>query len=254
MNQFNTPILLAKARNPTHRWDSFESDQFHLYCVKCAARLSTRKTSGHNLPERHELYCDQCGKSINEWVIAAITESDWNHLKSVFDEKERKEYLSAMAQSTWSRKLHHGGYWREGTHSLDSEAFINARKETADWLGVPWKPTCPLCYKQVESPDFHHWRYDNEVGVSVCRSCHNVIHRHNTVSIQKELADELGADCWQELAVRNTAGRYNKNTDSDRVYIKHFIYDMNIPFSDAVVSKWSRPAFERRGLEVLVDE
>ena len=253
MSDYEGPVLLADAGNLRSRSDLAEADQFHLHCVKCAGRLSTQKTKGHNLPERHELYCDQCGKTLNEWAIIATTEAGWRHLESVFDEGELAEYISAMAQSTWMRKLHHGDYWRSDTHSLDSETFINARKETADWLGVPWEPSCPLCYDEVDSPDFHHWRYDTEVGVSVCRSCHNVIHRHNRVKVQKKLADELGADCWQELAVRNAAERYIKNTDSERVYIKHFTSDMNIPFSDAVVSKWTRSAFERRGLEVFAD-
>jgi hypothetical protein len=39
------------------------------------------------------------------------------------------------------------------------------------------RPTgkCPLCGEERKL-DYHHWDYEQDVGVHICRNCHNYIH------------------------------------------------------------------------------
>jgi len=117
-------------------------------------------------------------------------------------------------------------------------------------LGVQWEPRCPICRSEVQSPDFHHWDYNDDIGLCVCRGCHEGIHRHNTVKTQKKLAKTLGVDDWQELAVRNTA-ELERPADAQKVHLRNWVHRMNIPFSNNVVEKWVRPVFERHDIEVI---
>jgi len=47
---------------------------------------------------------------------------------------------------------------------------------------------CPLCesesFDDFEDMDFHHWDYDLDIGVLLCRSCHEQIHQHKRASEQ----------------------------------------------------------------------
>lgn len=41
------------------------------------------------------------------------------------------------------------------------------------------KRSCPLCREIPDDGlDFHHWSYRPEVGVEICRDCHDEIHLH----------------------------------------------------------------------------
>lgn len=38
---------------------------------------------------------------------------------------------------------------------------------------------CPVCLEPTSKTDFHHWDYKRDIGVEVCRRCHQNIHGGN---------------------------------------------------------------------------
>lgn len=72
---------------------------------------------------------------------------------------------------------------------------------------------CPLCGDDdfFESMHYHHWDYENEAGIHLCRSCHSKVHGGETVSKQREKGD---SDDWIQLAVRNLLEEHKENFDS----------------------------------------
>jgi hypothetical protein len=61
---------------------------------------------------------------------------------------------------------------------------------------------CPLCGVS-EDLDYHHWDYERNIGVCLCRECHNYIHGgdHGRVSIQQNRVEYYGGDHWHETAI-----------------------------------------------------
>jgi len=64
---------------------------------------------------------------------------------------------------------------------------------------------CTLCREwrgDFDSLDLHHWDYETDQGVVLCRTCHEAVHDGQSVSEQQSEAEEAGKT-WQELAVGN---------------------------------------------------
>lgn len=70
-------------------------------------------------------------------------------------------------------------------------------------------PHCPLCRSEADALEFHHWDYENDVGVELCGECHSAIHGgdEGRVSIQQNRAEYYGLDHWHNLAVVNLIKR-----------------------------------------------
>lgn len=68
---------------------------------------------------------------------------------------------------------------------------------------------CPLCRREVAELDFHHWDYENDTGVGLCRACHNAIHggEDGRVSIQQNRAEYYGLGGWHYEAIINLIER-----------------------------------------------
>lgn len=62
--------------------------------------------------------------------------------------------------------------------------------------------SCPICGDDAEL-DFHHWDYDEGVGVEICRDCHDEIHDGLHQSHQENKARAHGYDGWLHRAVEN---------------------------------------------------
>jgi hypothetical protein len=59
---------------------------------------------------------------------------------------------------------------------------------------------CPLC-RTMAMLEFHHWSYDPEIGICLCRRCHDDIHSGRRMSHQQNLAESLGQDSWLKMAL-----------------------------------------------------
>jgi len=89
---------------------------------------------------------------------------------------------------------------------------------------------CPAC--QTEKPlQTHHWIYEPERTVELCRACHMSIHRNMTV---EEQAKATEMDNWKDDALAELVALHRYERDRrvpvDTVEIKSFY---NIPWDDA---------------------
>ena len=61
---------------------------------------------------------------------------------------------------------------------------------------------CPLC-RQGSKLDFHHWDYETDIGVKICRECHEHIHDGIRKTHQDNKAKSYGYSGWVTRAVNN---------------------------------------------------
>ena len=78
---------------------------------------------------------------------------------------------------------------------------------------------CPLCRNVVKSLEFHHWDYDHEIGVEICRDCHNFIHEgpDGRVSIQQNRAEYYGLESWHDRALPQLVKRDLKHSPKEEL-------------------------------------
>jgi hypothetical protein len=141
-----------------------------------------------------EYYCPECWSACFRHSIVIVTES-----RSDWGEAEVKTYCKSRADvDFW-----HG----EVIADTSVENPIGLLNETdcglADFrrgsmsTAVNWTPRCPICAAEALPDkvfDFHHWDYETDCGVQICRDCHEYIHRGKTVTEQEELPD---VDNWE---------------------------------------------------------
>lgn len=84
--------------------------------------------------------------------------------------------------------------------------------------------TCPLCRRQTGTLEFHHWDYDEDIGVEICEECHNTIHggEDGRVAVQQNRAEHYYGEegHWHIGALKNLAQR-------DIQYLSEDEFDIN---------------------------
>jgi len=80
--------------------------------------------------------------------------------------------------------------------------------------------SCPICGDDVKL-DFHHWDYDEDIGIEICRDCHNEIHDGLHQSHQENKARAHGYDGWLHRAVDNLV-------ELDIAYTRPVEYDVGV--------------------------
>lgn len=70
------------------------------------------------------------------------------------------------------------------------------------------RPTCPICGGKPSHFDFHHWDYENGIGVRICRDCHSHIHGGMTATRQAELSP---TGDWRFFALKKTGYLIREN-------------------------------------------
>lgn len=76
--------------------------------------------------------------------------------------------------------------------------------------GVYPASICPLCLTLSPSNiDFHHWEYENETGVYICRECHNRI--HDGKRAREQSRDLPDGETWHVPAGNNLVAIHEDN-------------------------------------------
>lgn len=70
-------------------------------------------------------------------------------------------------------------------------------KDTARSSGIP---VCAVC-ETFQRLDFHHWDYDRDIGIHICRECHTDIHDGKRARDQTK--DAVGGGDWRTRAGMN---------------------------------------------------
>jgi hypothetical protein len=109
-------------------------------------------------------------------------------------------------------------------------------------------PFCPLCNARKEKSelDFHHWDYDRNIGVQLCRGCHEKIHDGQRAHIQTKEAPD--GTTWHKRTTRNLVNIHTENFGSVKPW-KAFFERYNIPNRSEKYSHlnaWSEDGFPDR--------
>jgi len=63
---------------------------------------------------------------------------------------------------------------------------------------------CPLCRKIDYELEFHHWDYETDRGVKICRRCHTFIHDEKTAYEQRQdVLKGSSLNGWLSAAIMN---------------------------------------------------
>jgi len=91
------------------------------------------------------------------------------------------------------------------------------------------QPYCPLCHEKKEKKelDFHHWNYESDTGVHLCRGCHNDIHDGQTVSEQTNAAGE--GETWKDLVFENLISFHKEHHSKPPLSWSAFAVRYNLP-------------------------
>lgn len=71
------------------------------------------------------------------------------------------------------------------------------------------KERCLICKESEEERrlDFHHWDYEQGIGIRICRNCHEAIHGGKRKTHQDNKAKWYGFEGWLEPAVKRLITR-----------------------------------------------
>jgi hypothetical protein len=73
----------------------------------------------------------------------------------------------------------------------------------SDGEGYPYH-YCPLCESSgndIQDLDFHHWDYDKDIGVHICRECHNTLHDGMRAHQQTQISPD--GETWRTDVILN---------------------------------------------------
>ena len=189
-----------------------------------------------------QLTCDGCGASL---CSATASVYDW------YAEKEHSKNPwypysvatlpietngfdpSKFAAAVLAKHMHRSGF------------------STTEALNVPWgyadetEHICPACGRSAPTDglDFHHWDYDDDIGVGLCRECHLDIHEGVKASKQSGFAGG-GEGAWKKRAIPILWHKYAPRTPSSSLEheLLEFKFRFNIPkqtgFIKSLVASW----------------
>jgi hypothetical protein len=66
--------------------------------------------------------------------------------------------------------------------------------------------TCPLCRRKAANLEYHHWDYEEDIGVRICEYCHEYIHRFKKARDQENWLAK--GQRWQHDAYPRAVNRY----------------------------------------------
>jgi len=90
---------------------------------------------------------------------------------------------------------------------------------------------CPLCMTvSPQNIDFHHWDYDRDIGVHLCRDCHNQL--HDGKRAREQTRDSPDGESWHVDAANNLIGLHESihgRADSWSDFFKRYNLPDNHP-------------------------
>ncbi len=200
-----TPVVLEaidKEQTPRSRSVS-------VLCPGCS-RVVRRYPSG--IPARLARFserCEDCEAELKRWSVLAV---DTAH--------ERRPEPRALRQTVteyWEQNLWSGIVTGEtAPRTREYSKLYNAQADTFEW---DWTVTCPLCRRERSeicgSLDYHHWRYETDEGVCLCRVCHDALSGQRRDTDLDWTAQQLGLRNKHDLQICRLALRHQAVADHD---------------------------------------
>jgi len=106
-------------------------------------------------------------------------------------------------------------------HSSETPMLRSHQQREPGLNDIGWEPSCPVCGVADDGTtrfDFHHWDYEDDVGVQLCRDCHNHAHGGQRISDRPE------QDGWREEAKERLISRMKSNVDVATASFQRLMY------------------------------
>lgn len=118
--------------------------------------------------------CSECG-SLERWSVIAIP--------TVHVEIASLADLEQLTTAFWERHMWAGIQTSEGCPR--TREYCELFDEMAKRFNWSWRMHCPLCRRTLGELgrrylDYHHWSESPDIGVCLCRDCHDVIGERQT--------------------------------------------------------------------------
>ena len=205
-----------------------------VLCPGCGDVITRFTDDG--LPDRlvhFEHSCDTCGTQLYRWCSVAVP--------SAFEHKYAPPELQRIVTSHFDRRIWSGIVSDPGGHPHNWE-FSEAYAEKARAIGWDWSVSCPLCRHSLDALDdtwldYHHWQYNPDEGVCLCRRCHESLSTEESDSDQDWAAKQQGFKDKNDIQIARLAVReqaiVHHQSSSDLVQTVTDRY--NLPYSYATV-------------------
>lgn len=214
------------------------SQRLVMLCGSCGHKASGYNSWGSWRNERMtEFYCPSCWTACFRWSIVLATEG----IASEIEIGELHDYIRLKNDMDFW----HGDISDERNID-DISSFrgsggrlVKDRQSALDGV-LDWNPICPICtidYYDAEI-DFHHWDYEENVGVNICRDCHMKIHRGKRI---RDQVKEPGVDDWRSDSIDTALSLASDDYYSDGVGfgVNEISIRLNIP--KRIIDKFMNP-------------
>lgn len=192
------PVVVTTAAG-TNR---YRIQPMSLLCPGCGA---VQDRYGAGLParlSRLDLECPTCDTTLQRWSSVAIS--------TVYEAAPPLKLLREVTTDYWDESLWTG--ITTGNGNPRTEEFTQQYTNQAETFGWNWTVRCPLCRRELTELersrlDYHHWRYEPDQGVCICRICHTAISADQCDAALDWKAQQLGLQNHHDLQLARLALR-----------------------------------------------
>jgi len=162
--------------------------------------------------ELTEVLCPSCDNACFRRSVVVATKKIAE--KRLSDRQSVQQYVRDRAHwDFWQSKVASSGTPDdEAAFLMSSETPVTSHLIQSSIEPVSWEPYCPVCGcdESDNEFDFHHWDYERDIGVQICRDCHDYAHDGRRVS------DTSGSG-WETEALKRLITRMKEKEPDNRL-------------------------------------
>lgn len=142
-----------------------------VLCPGCGEKVASYESGLPPYICHFESSCSNCDtESLTRWSAVAVDAS--------YSEIISTDVLKEIVQQYWERHLWAG--IKTSEECPRTREFSGLYDEYAKRWNWDWRVHCPLCRRtrsEIGSKklDYHHWTHSPDIGILLCRQCHNAI-------------------------------------------------------------------------------
>jgi len=182
-------------------------------CGVCGHQFKAyRNGPWEDTDELTEVLCPSCDNACFRRSVVVATKKIAE--KRLSDRQSVQQYVRDRAHwDFWQSKVASSGTPDdEAAFLMSSETPVTSHLIQSSIEPVSWEPYCPVCGcdESDNEFDFHHWDYERDIGVQICRDCHDYAHDGRRVS------DTSGSG-WETEALKRLITRMKEKEPDNRL-------------------------------------